>query len=159
MGRKVVQHRIFDLTLMLIFIAVVTTLRTAFWPSESESVMNVATPIGNVLQSWQAHIPVISAIVWTVVLFVFGLGLGRLGVRYSIYPAYTLMGIPVFAVVASCVVGTTDYLLTAVAVAVMYQAMKSMTRFIMRTERFSDLSLAMLYLGLLPLIYAPAAIL
>lgn len=159
MGRKVVQHRIFDLTLLLIFIAVVTTLRTAFWPSESESVMNVATPIGNVLQSWQAHIPIISAIVWAVVLFIVGLSVGRQGVRYSIYPAYTLMGIPIFAVVSSAIVGTTDYLLTACAVCVLSQSMKSMTRFIMRTERFSDLSLAMLYLGLLPLIYAPAAIL
>lgn len=158
MGRKVVQHRIFDLALLLLVVAVVTTLRSSFWPSESEAVANVATPIGGILQHWQAHIPVLSAVVWTVVLFVFGLGVGRLGVRYSIYPAYTLMGIPVFAVVASCVVGTTDYLLTAVAVAVMYQAMKSMTRFIMRTERFSDLSLAMLYFGVLPLVFAPAAV-
>ncbi len=159
MGRKVVQHRIFDLALLLLVVAVVATLRTYFWSSESESVANIAAPIGDILQHWQAHIPVLSAVVWAVALFIFGLGVGRLGVRYSIYPAYTLMGIPVFAVVASCVVGTTDYLLTAVAVAVMYQAMKSMTRFIMRTERFSDLSLAMLYLGVLPLVFAPAAVL
>lgn len=159
MGRKVVQHRIFDLTLLLIFIAVVTTLRTYFWPSESEAVVNIATPIGGILQSWQEHIPVLSAVIWTVVLFIVGLGIGRQGVRYSIYPAYTLMGIPIFAVVASAIVGTTDYLLTACAVYVLFQSMKSMTRFIMRTERFGDLSLAMLYLGILPLIYAPAAIL
>ncbi len=159
MGRKVVQHRIFDLALLLLVIAVATTLRISFWPSESEAVANISTPIGGVLQHWQEHVPLLSAVVWAVVLFVIGLGVGRLGVRYSIYPAYTLMGIPMFAVVASCVVGTTDYLLTACAVIVMYQAMKSMSRFVMRTERFSDLSLAMLYFGVLPLIFAPAAIL
>lgn len=159
MGRKVVQHRIFDLALLLLVVAVVTTLRTSLWASDSESMVNIATPIGGVLQHWQVHIPALSAVVWAVVLFAIGLGVGRLGVRYSIYPAYTLMGIPLFGVVASCIVGSTDYLLTACAVVVMYQAMKSMTRFIMRTERFSDLSLSMLYFGVLPLIFAPAAIL
>ena len=43
--------------------------------------------------------------------------------------------------------------------AVMLLAVKYMQRFIMRSGSFSDLSLSMLYFGLMPLIYAPAALL
>lgn len=159
MGRKVVQHRIFDLTLLLLVIAIVTSLRVSLWPTEAESVRNVVTPIGEILQSWQGHIPVLSVIIWGVALMGIGLGLGRLGVRYSIYPAYTLMAIPLFGITACAVVGSTEWLLTTVATFVMYLATRAMTRFIMRTERFGDLSLAMLYFGLLPLVFAPTAIL
>ena len=159
MARKVVQHRIVDLTLLLIVVAIATTLRSALWPTESEAVANVVTPIGGVLQSWQQHIPVLSAILWAFTMCFVGLGVGRLGVRYSIYPAYTIMGIPIFAVVAACIVGSTEYMVLAVLALVMYLATKSMTRFIMRTERFGDLSLAMLYFGMLPLLLAPAALL
>ena len=159
MGKKIVQHRIFDLAVTLIFISVMATLRLAFWPTASEAVGNVATPIGSILHHWQQSVPVIASILWCVLLFIVGLGVGRQGVRYSIYPAYTLMGIPVFGVLASAVVGTTDLYVASAAMVIMYLAMKSMLRFIMRTERFSDLSLSMLYFGLLPLIYSPAALL
>ncbi len=159
MARKVAQHRIVDLTLLLIVVAIATTLRSALWPTDSEAVANVATPIGSVLQSWQGHIPVLSAILWAFTMCFVGLGVGRLGVRYSLYPAYTIMGIPVFAVVAACVVGSTEYMVLASAALVMYLATRSMTRFIMRTERFGDLSLAMFYLGMLPLMLAPTALL
>lgn len=159
MGRKVVQHRIFDLALLLIVVAIATTLRVSLWPTASEAVVNIPTPIGGLLQLWQEHIPVLSAVVWAVVLFIVGLGVGRLGVRYSIYPAYTIMGIPVFAIVAATIVGSVEHLVVAFAAVVMFLATKSMTRFIMRTERFSDLSLAMLYFGLLPLLFTPAAVL
>lgn len=159
MAKKVIQHRIFDLSVTLIFIAVATTLRLVLWPSESESITNVVTPIGGILQHWQESVPVIATILWCVSLFIVGLGVGRQGVRYSIYPAYTLMGIPVFGVVASAIVGSDDFMVATAAMVVMFLALKSMLRFIMRSERFSDLSLAMLYFGLLPLIYAPAAVL
>lgn len=155
MGRKVVQHRIFDLALLLLLLAVATTMRLSLWPSAGESVENVATPIGTLLQAWQEHIPILSTIIWAVVLFCVGLGVGRLGVRYSIYPAYTLMGIPLFGVVAGAIMGSSDFLLTAVAALVMFLATKYMVRFVMRSERFNDLSLAMLCFGILPLIYAP----
>ncbi len=156
---KVVQHRIFDLTLLLLVIAIATSLRLSLWPAPAEVVENVVAPIGEVLQSWQARMPVLSVIVWVIALMVIGLGLGRLGVRYSIYPAYTLMAIPLFGITACAIVGSSDFLLTTASMLVIYMATRAMTRFIMRTERFNELSLAMLYFGLLPLIFAPAAIL
>lgn len=159
MGRKVVQHRIFDLTLLLLVLVVVVSLRMTLWPSEGEAVENVATPIGTILQLWQSKMPVVSVIIWAVTILIVGLGLGRLGVRYSIYPAYTLMAIPLFGVTACAVVGSGEFFLTAAAIALTYMATRSMVRFIMRTERFGDLSLAMLYFGVLPLVYAPASVL
>lgn len=159
MGKRVIQHRIFDLSVTLLIIAIVTTVRVALWPTESESIANITTPIGAFLHQWQDSLPVISAFVWCVTLFIVGLGIGRQGVRYSIYPAYTLMGIPVFGILASAVVGSDAFLMASVAVIILFLALKSMLRFIMRTERFGDLSLSMLYFGLLPLVYAPAALL
>lgn len=159
MGKKVVQHRIFDLSVTLILISVVATLRLVLWPTESETVANIATPIGVLLQNWQERIPIVPTLLWCVMLFIVGLGVGRQGVRYSIYPAYTLMGIPIFGVLASAVLGSNDFFVATATMLIMYMASKSMLRFIMRSERYSDLSLSMLYFGLLPLIYAPAAIL
>lgn len=158
MGKRVVQHRIFDLAVTLLLIAVATTLRSALWPTTSELAANIATPIGGLLQNWQTDMKFVAAVVWCVTLFLVGLSVGRQGVRYSIYPAYTLMGIPVFGILAGAVVATNDYFMATAAAVVMMLASKSMLRFIMRSERFSDLSLSMLYFGILPLIYAPAAV-
>ena len=158
MARKVSQHRIFDLTVTLIVVAVVCTLRSTIFPSGDEAIPNVSTPIGHLLQTVQLRIPVFAALIWALAIIVAGLNAGRYGVRLSLYPAYTLMGISLFGVVATAVMVSGDYLLSAVAMAVMLLATKYMQRFIMRSGSYSDLSLSMLYFGLLPLVYAPAAL-
>lgn len=157
--RRVSQHRIFDLTATLVVIAVITTLRSAFFPAGDEAIPNITTPIGHLLQTVQGKTPVLSAIIWALAVIVAGLNAGRYGVRLSLYPAYTLMGISLFGVVASAVMISGEYLLSASVMAVMLLAVKYMQRFIMRSGSFSDLSLSMLYFGLMPLIYAPAALL
>ena len=158
MARKVSQHRIFDLTVTLIVVAVVCTLRSTIFPSGDEAIPNVSTPIGHLLQTVQLRIPVFAALIWALAIIVAGLNAGRYGVRLSLYPAYTLMGISLFGVVATAVMVSGDYLLSAVAMAVMLLATKYMQRFIMRSGSYSDLSLSMLYFGLLPLVYAPASL-
>lgn len=159
MARRVSQHRIFDLTVTLIIIAVVCTLRSSMFPAGDEAIANVTTPIGALLQTMQHKVPFLSAVIWCLSLIVAALSAGRYGVRLSLYPAYTLMGISLFGVVAASVMVSADYLLSAAAMAVMLLATKYMQRCIMRSGSYSDLSLSMLYFGLLPLIYAPAAIL
>lgn len=159
MARRVVQHRIFDLAATLLLIAVVTTLRSSLMPQSDEVIANVATPLGTWLQFAQERIPVLSVIIWALALVVAGLNAGRYGVRLSLYPAYTLMAIPIFGTIAAGVMVSGDYLLSTVAMSVMLLATKYMQRCIMRTGSFGDLSLSMLYFGLLPLIYAPTAIL
>ena len=46
-------------------------------------------------------------------IFIAGINTGRYGVKYSLYPAYTLMAIPVFGIVAAGVMVSHDYLVTA----------------------------------------------
>lgn len=157
--KQIAQHRVFDLTLLLLVIATFTTLRSIFFPSGDESIPNVVTPIGAWLQQLQNFIPGFSALIWGAFVVVAGLSVGRSGVRFSLYPAYTLMGIPIFGVVASCVMLSGDYLVSMVASLVMMLATRYTHRCVMRSKSFSDLSLAMLAYGVLPLIYAPAAIL
>ena len=158
MARRVAQHRIFDLAVTLLLIAVVTTLRSSLLPHSHEEIANVVTPIGQWLQMAGEKAHLITVVVWALALVAAGLSAGRTGVRLSLYPAYTLMAIPIFGIVAAGVMVSGDYLLSTVAMMVMLRATRYMQRCIMRTGSFGDLSLAMLCYGLLPLIYAPTAI-
>jgi hypothetical protein len=79
--RRVSQHRIFDLTATLVVIAVITTLRSAFFPAGDEAIPNITTPIGHLLQTVQSKTPVLSAIIWALAVIVAGLNAGRYGVR------------------------------------------------------------------------------
>ena len=110
MARKVSQHRIFDLTVTLIVIAVVCSLRSVVFPAGDEAIPNVSTPIGQLLQTVQQRVPIFAALIWALSVIVAGLNAGRYGVRLSLYPAYTLMGISLFGVVATAVMTSSDYL-------------------------------------------------
>lgn len=157
--KKIVQHRILDLSATLFVIVVVTTLRSYFLPTDDESIANTLTPIGSLVQSVQQSLPLLSALVWAMVLGFAGLDAGRYGPKFSLYPAYTLMAIPIFGVIAGAVMVSTDYLLSGVAMLLMLFGTKYLLRCIMRTESYNDLSLSMLCYGTLPLLFAPAAIL
>lgn len=159
MAKHAVQHRVFDLSITLLLIATITTLRSIYFPSGDETIPNVATPIGAWLQQLQSMIPTFSALIWGAFIMMAGMMVGRFGARYSIYPAYTLMAIPIFGAVASCIMISKDYLLSMCAALVMLLATKYIHRCVMRSKSFSDLSLSMLAFGILPLIYAPTAIL
>ena len=157
--RKIVQHRILDLSATLFVIVLIATLRSAFFPVGDEAIANIATPVGSLLQSLQQRIPTLSIFVWGVLLMFAGLDAGRYGPKFSLYPAYTLMAIPVFGIVAGAVMVSGEYLLSAAAMMLMLLGTKYLLRCIMRTDSYNDLSLAMLCYGTLPLLFAPAALL
>ena len=75
--KKVVQHRILDLTATLFVIVVITTLRAVFMPSGDESIPNTITPIGNILQHLQEGMPTLSVLVWGITLMFASLDAGR----------------------------------------------------------------------------------
>ena len=158
MARPASQHRIFELAITLLVIAIVATLRSSFFPTGDESILNTPTPIGAWIQNLQQSIPAISATIWCIAIIYSGLVIGRTGVRFSIYPAYTLMAIPIFGVTASMVMVSGDYLISAIILILSTLAMKYTIRCIMRSESFGDLSLAMICYGIMPLLYAPATL-
>lgn len=158
-AKRVVRHRILDLAATIFVIAIITTLRSALLPTGDETMPNTPTPVGELLQSLQGTMPTLAAILWGITLFIAALDAGRFGPKYSLYPAYTLMAIPIFGVIAGGVMVSSDYLLSTVAMVVMLLGTKYLIRCIMRTDSFNDLSLAMLYYGTLPLIIAPTALL
>lgn len=158
-AKRVTQHRIFDLAITLIAIAIASTLRAKFLPVGGEGIANTPTPIGSVLQNFQAQIPTLSAIVWCLSVIIAGLSVGRHAAKYSIYPAYTLMAIPVLGVMAAGVIVSGDFLVSSAVLLLMLHATKYTHRCMMRTKSFSDLSLAMLCAGAIPLVFAPAAVL
>ena len=158
-AKRVTQHRIFDLAITLSLIAIVSTLRAKLLPVGDESIVNTPTPIGLMLQNLQDRIPTLSAIVWCISVMFAGLSVGRHAAKYSIYPAYTLMAIPILGVMAAGVIVSGDFLVSSAVLVLMLHATKYTHRCMMRTKNFSDLSLAMLCYGALPLVFAPAAVL
>ena len=80
----------------MIIIAIVATVRSVLFPFGDESIPNTSTPVGDLLQSVQASFPVLSVVGWGFLLFFAALDAGRYGPKYALYPAYTLMAIPVF---------------------------------------------------------------
>ena len=158
-AKKVTQHRILDLAATLLVIVIATTLRSLLQPAGDEAIANTATPIGSILQNLQERIPTLSALIWAGSVMFAGLSVGRYAAKYSIYPAYTLMSIPVLGVMATAVMISGDYLVSSVALLLMLNATKYLHRGVMRTKSFGDLSLSMLFYGAIPLVCAPAAIL
>lgn len=157
--RQITQHRLFDLAITLFIIAIVSTLRAVLHPVGDESIANTPTPVGIVLQNIQSGIPSLSAVVWCLCVIVAGLGVGRYAAKYSIYPAYTLMAIPILGVMAVAVMISGDYLVSSAVLILMLYAIKYTHRCVMRSKTFGDLSLAMLFYGVIPLVFAPAAVL
>ena len=102
-----------DVVLTILVIAAVAAMRSFMAPTEGECVRNVAVPLGVLLQGLEQRMPVLSLVVWAVMIFIAGINTGRYGVKYSLYPAYTLMAIPVFGIVAAGVMVSHDYLVTA----------------------------------------------
>lgn len=147
-----------DVVVTILVIAAVAVVRSVVAPTDGESVPNVATPLGRLLQELQQGMPVLAAVVWGVVMLVVGVNAGRYGVKYSLYPAYTLMAIPLFGIVAAGVMVSRDYLLTSAVAMCGLFAVKYLHRCIMRSGRYGDLSIAMLWIGVMPLLFAPAAL-
>lgn len=158
-AKKVVQHRIFDLAATLFLIVILSSLRAALLPVGDESVVNTPTPLGILLQNLQVRIPALAAVIWAIVVCFAGLSVGRYAAKYSIYPAYTLMAIPILGVMATAVMTSGDFLVSAATLLLMLYGTKYLHRCVMRTKTFGDISLAMLCFGAMPLVFAPAAIL
>lgn len=148
-----------DVLVTLLVIAVVAVVRSLVAPTDGEMLHNVATPIGAWLLQLQEFAPRLSVAVWGAMVLVAGIRVGRYGIKYSIYPAYTLMAIPIFGIVAAGVMVSRDYMLTSAVAFCGLLSMKYLHRCIMRSGSFGDLSLSMLWIGMLPLLFAPAALL
>ena len=156
--KQITQHRLLDLAVTLLVIAVASTLRAALHPVGDEAIANTPTPAGIVLQNLQSSIPSLSAVVWCLCVIVAGLSVGRYAAKYSIYPAYTLMAIPILGIMAAAITISGDFLVSSAVLILMLYAIKYTHRCVMRTKSFGDLSLAMLFYGALPLLFAPAAV-
>ena len=109
-----------DVVLTILVITAIAAVRSFVAPTDGESVRNVAVPLGAMLQGLEQRMPILSLVVWAVVIFIAGINTGRYGVKYSLYPAYTLMAIPVFGIVAAGVMVSHDYLVTAASALCVY---------------------------------------
>ena len=85
-----------DVVVTLMAITAIAAVRSQVAPVQGEAVANVATPLGGMLQRSQLDMPILAVVIWAMVAFAAGVNAGRYGVKYSLYPAYTLMAIPLW---------------------------------------------------------------
>ena len=73
-----------DVVLTILVIVAIAAMRSFMAPTEGECVRNVAVPLGVLLQGLEQRMPVLSLVVWAVVIFIAGINTGRYGVKYSL---------------------------------------------------------------------------
>lgn len=107
----------------------------------------------------QTEFPRLSWSFCGVLTFVSGLSLGRLGPRYALYAGGTLLTIPLYGVVACGLLFSDDYLAGFLASFLLTRAVCNFCASYRNGYTFDALFRGALYLGILPLLYAPALLL
>lgn len=114
-----------------------------------------ATPLRVALIGFQHAWPVLSAVLSAVMIVYAGLSLTRAALRHYLYPAHTLVGIPLTGI-AVCGCGlSAEYLPTAVLLLLTAMIWKRLYACFGRDRIVPQLFPAMVCLGCMPLLYAP----
>lgn len=132
---------------------VVRKLGMSFGP---EAVGEIPTLLGGYIVSFQQAWPRLSWGLWFLLHSATALILGRIGIRYSLYTGSCLLAIPLYGVVACGIFLGDDYLLGAVVGLLLARIARNYAASCRNGYAFNSLFRGSLYLGLLPLIYAPS---
>lgn len=115
-----------------------------------------SAPLGDLLGEFQLAAPIWSKMIAALLLLFSGIRVGRFGVRYNLYPVATSLPIPLYGVVACGILIGQNWLPEFAAAFVLLLSARS---FFAGCRNGYAIGLAFrgaLFLGLLPLIYAPA---
>lgn len=115
----------------------------------------ISTPIGDLLQSFQEDHPRWSQIVAGILIFLSGILTGRLTVRYGLYPMNSSLAISLYGLVACGILLGRDCLVEFSAAFVLLLSVRSFFACFRNGYAIGDSFRASLFLGFLPLIYAP----
>ena len=112
--------------------------------------------LGGALARFQAAYPVWARLAAGFMILFTGMCTGRIAIRYNLYGVSTCLPIPLYAVVACGIVSGGNYLTAFAASTLLALAAKNYCRSYCNGYGFDAIFRASLYLGLLPLVYAPA---
>ncbi len=121
-----------------------------------EAIEAPATLLGTWIHDLQVAWPRTSWVLWGVLHTMAALTLGRIGLRHNLYTGSSLLAIPLYGVVACGIFLGNDYLMGAIAGLLMARIVRHYASSYRNGYAFNALFRGSLYLGLLPLLYAPA---
>lgn len=142
------------------FVTLFALAVTAMWGGAGNGVSAGAPEtmplLGGALARFQAAYPVWARLAAGFMILFTGMCTGRIAIRYNLYGVSTCLPIPLYAVVACGIVSGGNYLTAFAASMLLALAAKNYCRSYCNGYGFDAIFRASLYLGLLPLVYAPA---
>ena len=142
---------------MTLFALAVAAMCAGIPVSDTSGAVRDALPLlGGQLARFQAAYPVWSKFAAGFMLLFTGMCAGRITIRYNLYTVGTCLPIPLYAIVACGIATGGNYLAGFAASMLLSLATKNYCRAFCNGYGFDAIFRASLYLGLMPLIYAPA---
>ena len=142
------------------FVTLFALAVTAMWGGAGDGVSADAPEtmplLGGALTRFQAAYPVWARLAAGFMILFTGMCTGRIAIRYNLYGVSTCLPIPLYAVVACGIFSGGNYLTAFAASMLLALAAKNYCRSYCNGYGFDAIFRASLYLGLLPLVYAPA---
>lgn len=142
------------------FVTLFALAVTAMWGGAGDGVSADAPEtmplLGGALTRFQAAYPVWARLAAGFMILFTGMCTGRIAIRYNLYGVSTCLPIPLYAVVACGIVSGGNYLTAFAASMLLALTAKNYCRSYCNGYGFDAIFRASLYLGLLPLVYAPA---
>ena len=142
------------------FVTLFALAVTAMWGGAGNGVSAGAPEtmplLGGALARFQAAYPVWARLAAGFMILFTGMCTGRIAIRYNLYGVSTCLPIPLYAVVACGIVSGGNYLTAFAASMLLALTAKNYCRSYCNGYGFDAIFRASLYLGLLPLVYAPA---
>lgn len=156
----VVRQPLLAAFLTLLAFAVVAAIHAGDTHVTATAVGEAPSLLGNVLTRWQATSPYLAAITGTLLLFYAGIILGRVTVRYSLYSVHTFLTIPLFGMLAAAFAADSIFLVGCLLCLLLTLCVRNYyASFRNGAYGFDRIFRASLYLGILPLLYAPSLLL
>ena len=117
----------------------------------------VSAPLGYYTAAFRLSWPLLSAAASIVMLFVAGFLIGRSSVRAELYATRCFLAMPLFGVVSCGVLLSSDFLTQSLTLLLLALASRNYYNSFHRHYCFDRMFRGSLYVGLIPLLYAPGA--
>lgn len=126
-------------------------------PADAGGTASETMPLlGGLLSRFQGTYPVWARIMAGAMLVFTGMCTGRIAIRYNLYTVSSCLPIPLYVIIACGILIGGNYLAGFAASMLLALAIKNYCRSFCNGYGFDTIFRASLYLGLLPLVYAPA---
>jgi hypothetical protein len=143
-------------TLTFLLVIVVGFTRAYVTRQYADVLSSAVAPLGLYTARLSAAQPLLSIVVSALLVFISGLLVGRNTVRAELYPVRCYLAIPILGIVACGILLSADYLTQSVALLLLVLASSNFYNSFHRHYCFERMFRGSLYIGLIPLVYAPA---